>query len=634
MANIDTRELSSHTTIPEAVFRRPAPGSSVAHQRAVGEINRRDAADTIPTSATESLTVPMHKILSLDLLKVTIAQNIDADKSTGVIIRNPEQIHRLDQANAAVELAHLVLERGYVDLTVGQKRQLQERVLPALMRLWPEFNTAFATLTRRDRQLMMDDFLADPQFSRELLTIIKELQSESNAVVVPDKSDFETKKETYDKKRIELTKLTGDYTQALSDKEAFDPHHPKADELALLPTASILDINLIVKNTELKALQNEGISLKEKIDIYFRALNDPRTTPELIRTKAEASDATHGIDALRRIKTELDTLLLPAKQSEIMALDMAKARRKELEEEQKEARKQEREILGRRDDLDQEVAKLNRERLSAQADVSLGKLKRTADEKVYVLSYQNSFARAAEVVVRDRITRKEDARSKLLAEIPDQAMQGVGKRWLSVEGELVKDRIKADYRRMIDGHMDEVTRDMLMAQGGMQGSEVDHKLLTDKAFADKARTDTATELMTRFIQSGGKMAQSDVRRLMNSEVGIDMVTEAVARNQTLNEKFEELSKNGAMLSVKEAKPGVNRKDQIKKILKKLPKPTRKQLLVAGLLAAGGYFAGPAILSALIPQIDKAAVKWSAVAAKHQVVQSVADVLSAPVVKLS
>ena len=156
------RELHNQEALPDAVF-NIQQGSS-ARKRAAENIRRQQSSDN-PRDIIESLSPEPPP---LEALHFAIERNIDADKSTGSQVRTPEQQDRINRANAAAELAHSVLDRGYPNLTEGQKRQVRERVLPEMQRLWPSINTAFGSMSRGERLKTMDDVLSDPQFQVEL----------------------------------------------------------------------------------------------------------------------------------------------------------------------------------------------------------------------------------------------------------------------------------------------------------------------------------------------------------------------------------------------------------------------------------------------------------------------------------
>lgn len=625
MADIDTSELSQDRTLPEAVFKRTAPGTPPEHVAAVNRVTSQQAADH-PVEVADRFTVSTEDVPNLDVLRATIEKKI-GDTSAGTLIRTPEQQNRLNEANAAAELAFLVVDKGYNQLTTGQKLQIQERVLPAMMRLWPELNTAFGTMNRRERLKAMEDILQDPLFHRELQKLITEIQNEDTGTV--DRSEYEQKKEQYEKERQRLVALNREYAEALAKKVEFDPGHTKARELASIPAVSALDAAINLQNIQLRTLQNESDLLKEKIEIFKRAIHDPRTTPELVRIRAEASDPIYGLDASRLRKAELDTRLIPDKEQEIATLQQSKARRAELEKEREAVCDKERDLLHQRDELDREVARLQREMLSSQAKLGLSELEKASKEQAFVRSLQNSFARAAEAVVRKRAQDAEDARDKLLKNIPIQARTlALRERYIDKNGKLKKDVLMADYKKLIRGNFDDVVVDMLMAQGGMRLAEAAKKMATDDAFAQETRTLAATELLSRYIQGGNKMKPEELRRLMNSEVGIDVVSKALDANKEAQKTLDDLTKRMSPEDKEDVK-----KEGWKAVLKKikLPKVTAHQLLTAtaigGGFLVGGFFAGPIILNWLIPQIYKAIDRWVGLSKKYPAFEPIIDTAS-------
>lgn len=608
--NADIRELSQPRTLSEAVLKRTSSTVSPGHRDAVAQVNSKQAADIAAShTVTNEFTVPTEQVPQLDMLKITIERTIDGEKSTGVVVRNTEQIRRLNQANAAAELAVAVVDKGYDHLTTGQKRQVQERVLPAMMRYWPALNVALGPMNRQERQQAMSDILSDPQFHQELRIIVLQLQADETTRQSVDKTTYEHKKEEYEQKNQQLHSIRRDYADAAAHNHTFDSGQPNDVLLGGppqgIPHVADLEAAKSTAERQERLLTAEHTGVKSKIQEHERWEHhaNPKSDADIA---AKVRLANSELGGLRTRRTDLEQTVLPRKEQEKGLFDAQIRRRQELEAEREQARSRERELLNQRDVFEHEVNTLQSEMLSAQADLGINKLEKAAKEEGFVKDLQGSFARAAEAVVRKRALEVEKARDDLLKKYPDKAKgKGLRNRWVNLDGEINKDRVKADYNRLIRSDFNDVVADMLVEQGGMRRDEAKHKLASDDTFAKEARTEAATELMTRFIQSGGKLKSGEVRRLYESEIGIEMVGNAMNNNEAFKTKLKELMPE---------EKSTDWKAVLKKI--KLPAPTWRQLIIGAAVVGTGFFAGPTLLGLLIPQVEHALGRWEGFAHKY------------------
>lgn len=576
----DIRELHSQEAIPDAVFNMQQ--GSTARKRAAEAIRRQQITDN-PRAITESLNPTP---LTLESMQYAIQRNISADKSTGTLDRSPEQQDRVNRANAAAELAHTILEKGYANMTEGQKRQVRERVLPEMQRLWPALNTAFGTMTRTERQKAMDDILLDPQFSQQLRIIIEELQIREVTDGSEAKSAYEQAKEAYEKKDLEKKDVERQHTAATDQKNAFTATGEKGRELSTLDSISALESQLEAKKSEIASLESEQTRI-------VRQINNETNTLGKLRTGApEVTDVNNRLTALNNhlanIENEIRT-----KKIEEQGIQRSKERREALEKEKSEAGSTERDKLVALETIEDELKKLKEKMLIAQADKDLAALGRGANEEAFVKEFQRSFANAAEKVVRERIQQMEQAKDTVAKGTPTAALsQGLERRWVNIDGKLDKKTIKRDYERLVHDQLDEVVKDALQAQGGMRSrADVEHQLATDREFAKTAREQTAEKILARYLQTGGKLTPDEARKLADSELGLELASQAFERNAELKKKLDELQE----------KQHVPRNWNWKTTLIKLPKVTRRQLVTAGLVGAGVFFGAPLVM----PLLDKA-----------------------------
>lgn len=576
----DIRELHNREALPDAVFNMQQ--GSTARKRAAENIRAQQQLDN-PRSVTESLNPEPP---TLESLHYAIQKNIGADKSTGVPVRSPEQQDRVNRANAAVELAHTVLEKGYANLTEGQKRQVRERILPEMQRLWPSINDAFGTMSRNERLRAMDDILMDPAFAQNLKTIIEELRTKEVKGNGGEKSAYEAAKAEYEKKEVEQRNIHRQYRDTVNHLNEFNPAGDKGRQLANLDPLPVLQSDLDSVKTEITTLEGEKKSLEQEISQVNRQLDrirggDPALEGRLTNLQSRLSSK----------ESDLRT-----KKSDEQSINQKINRRKELEKEKEDAEKEERTEWLAKETIDREVRDLYEKMLIAQADRDLAKLGRGADEEKFVQDFQRSFANAAEKVVRERIEQMEPAQKSVSHETSESAIhKGLEKRWVNAGGKLDKKAIRRDYERLIRDQLDEVVKDTLLEQGGMRTRrDVEHKLETDKEYAKKAREKTAEKILSRYLQTGGKLKPDEARKIADSELGTEIAIQAFENNKSLNEKLDEYKEKNMLPKEWNWKVAFSR----------LPKADKRQLVKAGLVVAGigvgTFFAAPFI----IPIIDR------------------------------
>lgn len=589
----DIRELHNQEAVPDAVFN--IQQGSTARKRAAENIRRQQSSDN-PRNIIESLSPEPPP---LEALHFAIERNIDADRSTGVRVKAPEQIDRINRANAAAELAHSVLERGYPNLTEGQKRQVRERVLPEMQRLWPSINTAFGSMNRSERLRAMDDVLTDPHFQLELKRIIDDLQTRTIDGDSGEKSVYDQAKEALEEKQLEQADIRHRYRDAEGDKFEFDtstvPPGRKGQELVSLGSLSVMEGEHVTVSEELNSLTSMANSLEEKRRRLATKLDG------LTPGNANYTATENQLNAITQQLTNLVTTEIPPRKRRQQDLSQSIARKKELQEEKEKVEKDEKELWLQKEKIDREVDKLRKKMLSSLADKDLAKLGRGAREEAYVQEFQRSFAKAAEQVVRMRIQEADQARSRVADDTTSQAVRGgLQKRWVERDGKLDKKAIRRDYDRLIHDELDEVVKDALQAQGGMRSrADIEYKLSTDKEYAKNARQETAQKILERHLQTGGKLKPDEARKLADSDLGLEIASEAFAKNAELQGKLNDL----------QDKNKVPKNWNWKTTLTKLPRPTRRQMITAGLVGAGVFFGAPFIMPILDRAFEWGAENW-------------------------
>jgi hypothetical protein len=280
------------------------------------------------------------------------------------------------------------------------------------------------------------------------------------------------------------------------------------------------------------------------------------------------------------------------------------------------------------DDLAVEVAKLESKKLIEQANKNLSESGRGAREEAYVKEWQSTFAKAAEGVVRSRLLKAEEAKNKAIKDITETALStGARKRWHTLTGEYDKNTIKTDYRKLLVGDFDDVVTDLLVTQGQMRSkAEAEHALSSNKDFAKRARTETAEQLLTRHIQTGGKLSPQEARILIDSELGRDVIGTAISRREEYKTELAKLQKDGVVPT------GWDWSTLLKNI--NMPKITGRQALGFAVGAGAVFMGAPHLMALLGPSIMAASDRWSDVintgklpdTSLSQVGESVRDIL--------
>lgn len=605
MADIDSRELGLDRTVLEATFNKPKPGSSPVHTAAVKKVHS-EMMHTVHPDVASNLTNETQNVPKLPDMIQVIEHNIDGDKSTGTLVRNPEQRRRYNQATEAAELAFNLVDKGYAQLTNGQKRQLQERLLPAMMRFMPALNDAFGPMNRRERQKAMEDILQDPSFQVQVKDILGQIIEGYKTPAELDKGDYEEKKKHYEEKHLEQTKTNREYVAAVRHQAEFTGGGSKGRDLAALGPKSVLDAQLGLVSSQLKSLETEAKNLET--EIKADTILDNRTYPSgNADLDAKILAARARLTTSQPRKALLDATLIPDKQREVATAKSRVDRQTELETERAKAESEEREVLARKEHLDHEVADLYREMLAAQAELGINKLDKAAAEKNLVTDLQSVFSRAAEQVVKGRMEAADTARKDLGKSIPQDALtKGLAAKYLDAEGNIKKDLVKADYKKLLEFKANDLAVAAMVA-GGMSEAEAKAAIANDKELAKKAQVESASELMTRYIQAGNKMKPEEARRLLASDIGDELLGAAMDKNKQLDDKLKEY----ASMMPEEEKHDEHKKTKWVDVLKKvkIPTPTKKQLLIASLLMSGGFFYGPQLLTAAIPVVNHALSRW-------------------------
>lgn len=603
-------ELPRNQAIADAVFNKPVPHATSEQQKQVEDLRKAAVPEVTPL---EQLQVRAADIPTLASMQVVIEKNIGADKTGGKIRRSAEQRRRFDQATEASQMAIEVLDKGYPGLTEGQKRQIQERVYPAMLRLWPELNTAFTGMTRRQRQKAMEDILNDPDFQREvksLVTGIKDTYKEGET-----KTDEETKlsdkNEELEKEQAHLNELKRSLEEVQEKKASFERGGTNFRKLESgLPSLAALDAAIDARANSLKNKRDELKRVDNQYSGVAKYENNPKNDDEIKGLRQRAID-------LRQTKENLEDQIERLEQEHTQYV-AAKKEREALEAEKKKTQDDEKKAQQDVDNAERKVNKLLGEKLNLQADMGISKLEKDAYEEKFVKDVQDIFATAAERVVTKRLTAAQEAAAAQATaehhgdELPESVENRAKSRYVNRDGTLNKERIKSDYRRFMNGGLENITRDVVGGSDQVHKAEEAGKF---EAYEDQ----TAKELLTRYIQAGGKFTKSDIDRIVTTRASNELITEAIERNETLRKAIEAADEKA---NPHEEHHGSSFREKIHHVVGMIPKPTANQLLIIGALAAGGFFAGPAIIDAVLPHIHHAASRWVVEAHKHKFIAKV------------
>jgi hypothetical protein len=594
--HVDIRELKKPQTIVESVFGTTPPDATPEQKQTVKSITSQEQKDN-PKTAAEVLSLPAEQIPSRAELHDIVDRNISSyiDEHSGDRLRTPEQTRHFHQTLDAANLIQTVLEKGYQGLSHGEKQQVRMKILPDMQRLWPEINQAFGTMTTAERQKAMDGILSDPHFEIELKRILDGLRTERTTT---EDGAEKTAKDAYDRAEDEYRKTEAQLTaervalaNATTQRHEFNPGEAKDRLLAGLRSMAELDRLKKLSEEELRDKRNDLNHTRERIRQLtpYENLVGGNAQQQVLHTTAQAD-----LPTLRGQETTLNTDIARLR-SDVDTIEADIAQRKELEEQKKNVGKDEHDATEKVGTLEVEKDQKKRDMFTAKANLELAKLDKTAKEKAIVQRWQKAFSQAAETVVRDRVAKVEQAKEAIKDTASGAALSaGLEKRWKKANGDPNKAAIRKDYKALVNNNLDSIITDAMSREGVTN---------PDASMVAAARKKTAEEILANYLKTGGKISAADAKRLVDSDLGEEVITNAAKKNKALVDAMDKLKREGHI-------PGDWDFGTLLKELK-LPKVDKKQLLGIALGVGAAYFVAPQIITALMPHIITAAHRWNA-----------------------
>lgn len=466
---------------------------------------------------------------------------------------------RLNDANNRIKDVNDYLIKDYGALTTEQKNHIVNDATQ-LLRSIPAFNNFLEGLPDKGKSTI-EGLLRNAEFKAKVsgvlngtLDKVKLNNEDVNKMVVETNKELETAKA--EKKLME---------NALKDVNK----NIKENEL---------ELNKFDLNQETEGGKGENLARLEQLQ-----KDDPINKSEIQKRQTDITDINKKIEDLRiKQQEQLDagveaadvyTDRITKLTEQLGVLEKEKgefaAKRKEL----RDLKQQRKDLQEKKQKLDQDKTNFARqyEEAVVKALITQTAFEQVSGEKLkyeqeFINEINNTFSESTKDFLREKIRAAENADRRLenetveSDEIKKKFKDAFNSRWVSdakrKEGKWLgfreerdtvvanKKQIAEDFSKLLKGGPEGVMKEILMTNCGMSPDEADTKL-KDQAFVKEMGDKVIDQVISRKFQNG-QITGDEVMQIANSEMGMEAMKRAVAKNKEIGRFLNEAAEEGVL----------------------------------------------------------------------------------------